>query len=247
MLSERLRRTIFLLGLPLLLLMNPGSATLLETSPESGPGTAIPVGHESRQDDMPSIAAAPDGTVWVAWLSFDGRRDDVAIRHYKDGTWQNLHWVPGTSGDSWLPQIGLDGANRVWVVWSQQLGSNWDVFARRFDPAESIWGPLLRLSSDPLPDINPRMSSDRRGRLAVAWQGFRRLPDARTQAKSHIFLRLLDGDQWTQTIRITGGAHNDWAPSTAIDSKGVVWVAYDSYRDGSFDVISGAGLGKQGG
>ena len=225
-----------MLSLSFLLLISTDSPVFLGPSAESGPGTAIPVGHESRQDDMPSIAAAPDGTVWVAWLSFDGRRDDVAIRHYKDGTWQNLHWVPGTSGDSWLPQIGVDGANRVWAVWSQQLDSNWDVFARRFDPAESIWGPLLRLSSDPLPDINPRMSSDRRGWLAVAWQGFRRQPDARTQARSHIFLRLLDGDQWTETIRITGGAHNDWAPSPAIDRTGVVWVAYDTYRDRSFDV-----------
>src|SRR6266545_4589014 len=38
------------------------------------------VGHEFRQDDLPSIAAAPDGSLWVAWLSFVGDRDDIALR-----------------------------------------------------------------------------------------------------------------------------------------------------------------------
>ena len=242
---KHLRRTILLLGLPLLLLVNPGSASLPGPSAGSEAGTTISVGHESRQDDMPSIAAAPDGSLWVVWLSFDGQRDDVAIRHFRDGIWQNLHWVPGTSGDSWLPQIGVDSANRVWVVWSQQLDSNWDVLARRFDPSESTWGPLVRLSSDPLPDVNPRMSPDGRGGLAVAWQGFRRKPEAHPTAKSHIFSRQLDGDRWTETIQVTDGAQNDWAPSPAIDSQGVVWISYDTYRNGSFDVCLAQIVGRK--
>ena len=233
-----LHRAIFLLGLiTLLFVFTPGSATLPGPSAGSESGTTIAVGHESRQDDMPSIAAAPDGSIWVAWLSFDGHRDDIAIRHFMDGTWQNLHWVPGASGDSWLPQVGVDGANRVWVVWSQQLDSNWDLYARRFDPSEPRWGPLTRLSADPLPDVNPRMWSDRRGRLTVAWQGFRRRPGANPSARSHVFLRRLDGDRWTETIQVTDGDRNDWAPSPAMDSQDVVWVAYDSYRNGSYDVF----------
>ena len=38
--------------------------------------SATMVGHEYRQDDLPSVASAPDGSVWVAWLSFAGDRDD---------------------------------------------------------------------------------------------------------------------------------------------------------------------------
>src|SRR5690349_1460220 len=58
---------------------------------------AAMVGHEFRQDDLPAIAAAPDGGLWLAWLSFVGDRDDVVIRHYKDKQWGNLQWVPNTS------------------------------------------------------------------------------------------------------------------------------------------------------
>ena len=48
-----------------------------------GPGTNVSytmVGHEYRQDDCSAIAAAPDGGVWVAWLSYAGDRDDIGIR-----------------------------------------------------------------------------------------------------------------------------------------------------------------------
>ena len=213
-----------------------GPHSLESSSMEGDAGSAIAVGHETRQDDMPSIAAAPDGSVWAVWLSFEGKRDDVAIRHYKDGTWHNLHWVPGTSGDSWLPQIAVDRFNRVWVVWSQQLEGNWDLFARRFDPTDSEWGPLVRLSSDPLPDVNPRIWSDGGGSAALVWQGFRENAEGLRGAASHIFLRLLDGQEWTRVIKVTAGDDNDWAPAAVIDGKGVIWVAYDTYRNGDFDV-----------
>src|SRR5882672_3879028 len=129
--------------------------------------TSQAVGHQYRQDDWPSIAAAPDGSLWVAWLSFDGEHDDVAIRHYQNGKWGNIHWAPNTSGDSWLPQIAVDSGNRPWVVWSQQLNGNWDMYARRFDPARNEWSTLERLSTDPLPDINPRLAANSKGQFAL--------------------------------------------------------------------------------
>jgi len=192
--------------------------------------TSEAVGHQYRQDDWPALAAAPDGSVWVAWLSFDGVRDDVAIRHYQNGHWSNLHWVPNTSGDSWLPQIAVDAANRPWVVWSQQWRGNWDLYARRFDPVRQEWGPLERLTSAGPPDINPRLAADGRGRFALAWQAFR-------GKNSNIFLKLFDGQRWLDEVRVTDHAANDWEPAVAFDSRGTAWVAYDSYRNGNYDVF----------
>lgn len=197
---------------------------------QSGIASATMVGHEFRQDDLPSIAAAPDGSLWVAWLSFVGDRDDVAIRHYSNGKWGSLQWVPNTSGDSWLPQVGVDGANRVWVVWSQMAGGNWDLYARRFDPAKQEWGSLERLTSDPMPDINPRLASDGKGRLALVWQGFR-------GKSSDIFLKTLEGDKWSSEVRVTNSPANEWEPAVALDASGNAWVAYDSYRNGNYDVF----------
>jgi hypothetical protein len=193
--------------------------------------TATAVGHEFRQDDWPSIAAAPDGSLWIAWLSFVGDRDDVVIRHYSDGKWGSLQWVPGTSGDNFLPQVAVDSSNRVWVVWSEQVNNNWDIYARRFDPAMQEWGALERLSKDPLPDLNPRVASNGKGQFAVVWQGFR-------GKNSNIFLKTFDGSKWSADVRVTNRAANDWEPAAAIDMKGSVWVTYDSYKNGNYDVFA---------
>ncbi|MCP5112739.1 MAG: hypothetical protein GY953_18085, partial [bacterium] len=192
---------------------------------------ATSVGHEFRQDDLPSVAVAPDGSVWIAWLSFVGDRDDVVLRHQVDGKWGNLLWVPGTSGDSWLPQVGVDSQNRVWVVWSQMAGGNWDLYARRFDPAKQEWSRMLRLTSHPFPDINPRMTSDGKGTLALVWQSYRR-------KHSNIFLMTMDGERWSTDTRITNRAANDWEPAVAFDNDGAIWIAYDSYTNGNYDVFA---------
>jgi hypothetical protein len=188
------------------------------------------VGHEFRQDDWPSIAASADGSLWVTWLSFVGDRDDIAIRHYKDGQWSNLQWVPNTSGDNWMPQAGVDAQNRLWIVWPQQINGNWDIYARRYDPARQEWSELQRLSSDPGSDTNPRLANDGSGKLAVVWQGFH-------GRNSNIFCRVMTGEQWGPEIRVTNRASNDWEPAVAYDSRGNLWVAYDSYKNGNYDVF----------
>src|SRR5947209_5523618 len=203
---------------------------LISATPSWAQISATAVGHQFRQDDWPSIAASPDGSLWIAWLSFVGDRDDVVIRHYAEGHWSNLQWVPNTSGDSWLPQIGVDANNCPWVVWSQQVGSNWDLYARRYDIVKQEWGALERLTRDPMPDINPRLTSDGKGKMAVVWQGFR-------GKNSNIFLKTFDGQKWSADVRVTNRPANDWEPAAAIDPQGNVFVAYDSYKNGNYDVF----------
>ncbi|MCL5746085.1 MAG: hypothetical protein M1541_19510, partial [Acidobacteria bacterium] len=196
----------------------------------ASPVAVTAVGHEYRQDDLPSITASPDGSLWVAWLSFSGERDDIGLRRFQNGRWGNLLWVPGVSGDVWLPQVAADSAHGVRVVWSQQVKGNWDLYARHFDPERQEWGALERLTSDPLPDINPRLWSDGKGRAALVWQGFR-------GKNSNIFLKTLEGDGWSPDIRVTSHAANDWEPAVALDRAGNAWVAYDSYKNGNYDVF----------
>ena len=142
-----------------------------------------------------------------------------------------MRFVPNTSGDVWLPQAGVDSNNRLWVVWSQMLDGNWDMYARVFDTVDEAWGPLVRLTDHPLPDINPRLATDGSGGLAVAWQGFR-------GKHSNIYLKTHSLDEgWSKDIQITGRPANDWEPAVAFDSAGTVWVAYDSYANGNYDVF----------
>jgi hypothetical protein len=104
------------------------------------------------------------------------------------------------------------------------------LYARRFDPDKQEWGSMQRLTSAPLPDINPRLTSDGKGHFALVWQGFR-------GKNSNIFLKTFDGEKWSDDVRVTDRAANDWEPAAAIDSKGNAWVAYDTYKNGNYDVF----------
>ena len=191
----------------------------------------VMAGSEMREDDLPAVAAAPDGSVWLAWMAYADRRDEIAIRRWADGAWGNLQFVPNTSGDVWLPQAGVDSAGRLWVVWSQMLDRNWDLFARAYDPGETAWGPLIRLTDHDLPDLNPRLATDGKGRLALVWQGFR-------GRHSNIYLKTYTAAAgWSDEVQVTGRPANDWEPAAAFDSDGTVWIAYDSYANGNYDVF----------
>jgi hypothetical protein len=121
-------------------------------------------------------------------------------------------------------------ATAGWVVQNRDELSNWDIYARRFDPAKQEWSALERLSKDPLPDIHPRMASNGKGQFAVIWQGFR-------GKNSNMFLKTFDGSKWSVDVRVTNRAFNGWEPAVAIDAKGTAWVAYDSYKNGNYDVF----------
>ncbi len=191
----------------------------------------VMAGTEVMEDDLPSIATAPDGSVWLAWTAYADRRDEIAVRRWKDGVWGNLRYVPNTSGDVWLPQAGVDAAGSLWIAWSQMLDGNWDMYARAFDPAREAWGPMLRLTDHSLPDINPRMADDGSGNLALVWQGFR-------GGHSNIYLRTYSLDRgWSTPVQVTGRPVNEWEPAVAFDTTGTVWIAYDSYVNGNYDVF----------
>ena len=37
------------------------------------------------------------------------------------------------SEDLWRPQVATDGANKPWLIWSQQERGNWDIYGQRLD------------------------------------------------------------------------------------------------------------------
>lgn len=213
------------LGQPVLVL--DGAASV-----EALPATTK-LSDDLRADDFPSIAVDNDGTAWACWQSYSGLRDEIRLRRCTDGRWNTFTRVPGISGDVWRPQVAIDGNHMVWVVWSQQLDGNWDLYARALDGDH--WGPMVRLTTDPLPDVNHQLIPDGAGNLLVAWQGFR----AGARPNSDIFLKQYDhqAQRWSADTHVSTSAANDWEPAVAVDSKGNAWVAWDSYAAGNYDVL----------
>ena len=184
---------------------------------------------DSRDDDYPSIAVLDDTTAWAVWQSYSGQVDEIRLSKY-EGSWRTFTRVPGTSGDVWRPQVALDKEKRLWVVWSQQVEGNFDLYARALDEEENRWLELTRLSSHPHPDIDHHLISDTQGNLWVVWQGFH-------GDNSDIFLRQYDGSGWSEEIRVTDSPANDWEPQIAVDAEGRAHIVWDSYRNRNYDVF----------
>src|SRR5262249_33258461 len=93
---------------------------------------------EARAECYPSIAVADNSTAWVVLQSYAGAADEVRLAKYDNG-WRTFAPVPGGSRDVWRPQVALDAERRPWVVWSQQSGGNFDLYARALDPKTDSW------------------------------------------------------------------------------------------------------------
>lgn len=196
-------------------------------------------GTELRQHDFPSIASTGDGKLAATWLSFHHRQEELNLRLFEAGRWTRLLPVPRAAADLWRPQASSDARGTPWLVWSQQVNGNWDIWAMPWEG--DSWGPLERLSSGAGPDIEPHVARGADGTIHVVWMSL-------SGRFSQIRLRSLRGGQWSPLLKVTEAEANDWDPSIAAGPDGRVWIAWDRYGT-SYDVycrsVDSTGLGPE--
>lgn len=176
-------------------------------------------------EDYPAMASAPNGDVYITYISFGGTGERLYLQKLGAAP------IPVTDGliEAFRPQVAIDAAGRVWVVWSEQRRDNWDLYARVWH--NNAWGITQRLTTSPGPDIYASLTADAKGTLWLAWQG---VPDGK---QSDILVMNCRDGKWSAQPQAIG-AHpaNDWQPSIAAAPDGV-YVAWDSYRNGAYDVF----------
>lgn len=223
-----------------------GAAAGFSPPPPGAAEAGVPVlSSGDSYDDFPCVAQARDGTLYALYAAYYDGNDQIRIhKRLPGGRWSTRSYVPlaEARADIWMPQLAVDAKDRLWVVWCEQTGrgraqtGNWDLYARSLVGEE--WGPLVRLSEDSRPDINPHVATDPAGTVYVVWQ-------AHPQNSGEIMLRRLEGDLWSEPVKVTSGAKSDWYPQVAVDSNGTAWVAFDSYRNGDYDVFLASVRGRQ--
>ncbi len=215
----------------------------------------IPVSYQltagATEEDYPSAAAGPDGTVYVAYVAFTHGKDFALRKPYGEGEpdISNLdqptggdrvfvivlrqgQWsepVPLTKGgeDIYKTAVAVDGNGRPRVFWSAQQGRNFDLYASSL--RDGAWSTPLRLTRDPGPDISPAAACDAKGRVWIVWQGFR-------GERSSILAASQKGDQFSPEMIVSAGPGNAWDPAIATSRSGEVAVAWDTYGRGNYDV-----------
>jgi hypothetical protein len=191
-------------------------------------------------EDFPALMTARDGTVWLAWQSYESGGDRLYVRRSSGTQWSAAEPVSEPSGDYFRPQLAQDARQRVWLVWAAQVKGNVDLYARRHDGKG--WSATERLTTAPGPDLFHSLAADSSGNLLLAWQAAR-------GGNFDIYLRRFDGSRWSEEMRVSDSPANDWEPFVAAGANGPATILWDTYERGNYDVVAreytGRGLGPK--
>ncbi len=181
------------------------------------------------ENDYPSLAA--DGKdLWLAWQGYKNESEHVFLRRFTGEQWGETLTVTEKPADIFMTGIAAR-AGKVTVVWSERDGQNWNLRARTYDG--SGFGKVQSVTTAGN-NIFHRVAGDAAGNVHVVYQSARK-------GRSDIYLRSWSGGKWGAEINLSDAQRdrraNDWNPAVAADRKGTVWVAWDSYATGSYNVF----------
>lgn len=190
-------------------------------------------GQRWTDNDVPDVAVTSGGDVWTAWQGFrDGTDRVYAQRVGPNSAAPNKKvWaVSPEDGDVYRPAVGEDAEGKVWIVWSEQVDGNWDLYGRAFDG--SAWGGTERITRGAQPDIHHVLERGPDGALHLTWQGFR------NNRSSIFYANFVPDAGWSDPVRVSGAADgNAWEPSIAVSASGQVTIAWDEYGPNGYDVL----------
>jgi hypothetical protein len=226
--------------------------------------TATPITQGKTEDDFPAACYGPDGTLWVAYVSYtlrdESRRieqqpykeqpesfkalykpefaDQLFVKYFRGGKWSEPIAVTGPKESIARCAIAAEGNGDLLVAYSALRQGRQNLFARS-----------MRQKGAPQ-DRAPRLGSE----LRIDKDELPQLdPVACTDQNGRIFLaargpvdRSSHNEFGTDYSIIekgrvvgSGGAqfgHNDWGPTIAADADGHVAVAKDFACSGDYDI-----------
>ena len=199
------------------------SAQTTWSSPgSSGPGSGCP--------NEPSLASGADGTVLLAWTSYQSCNGNVSRWRVMATTWSaSTGWQTSASVFAISP-VDVNSRPAVSVAGNGDLLLG--VVARNSSQQDQAWtvegtvlggwgSPVLR-GSDASTNFGPSVAQ-RGGEAVIAWYGNSTWAAVRT------------GGSWGSQQQLTGGstqpAHTP--PSTAVDGSGNVYVAWSAITNGA--------------
>jgi hypothetical protein len=219
--------------------------------------TATLVVTDKTEDDFPAAAYGPDGTLWVAYISYtvkeESRRieapdlkeqpanfkayntpefgDQVFVKYYKGGKWSKPIAITGPNEDVVRCAVAAEGNGTVWVIYSAQRNGNHRLHARSISNKDSRLGPeqLLPGQLEPCRNLNPVACTAQNGAISVSFQRWRQ-EDALLGSCS------CSGGEWNGGGSDFGVGSTSWHPAIAADAEGKVIKACDGFNHGDYDI-----------
>ncbi|MCL4401123.1 MAG: DUF3604 domain-containing protein, partial [Acidobacteria bacterium] len=176
-----------------------------------------------EQHDYPSRAVTKAGVVWTAWQAYEDRGDNVYVRQAGAAP---VKLTTG-KGDVYRTAIAEDPDGRMHAVWSERKDLDWNLYERVYDG--NSWGARRQITNGNSPNMFHKLvPASAAGPLRLIWVGYE-------GGLSYLYVSSLDGGKWSQPQRI--GGPSVWSPDASTDRQGNLYVAWDSYKNGNYDIF----------
>jgi hypothetical protein len=215
----------------------PTSLPPLTKVPPPGAAAADPaqpadVSPAAEMAGEPDVAVGDDGTATVAWSARGGGQFNVFARRIAaDGTWGPVQQLSASGQDALAPQVAVAPDGTATVVWIRSNGSDFQVQARRIDPAGSPEEATRTLSGSGQDAEAPQVDVAPDGTATVVWQRFN---------GSHYLVqaRRIDPDGTSEAPAQTLSETKQSAvePLVAVAPDGIATVAWSRF-DGTDSIV----------
>jgi hypothetical protein len=201
-------------------------------SPDPRPLTVEVVGSHPETDANPAMVSAPDGKIWVVWVSgrtsANGRFDIYGAYHTTSG-WSAAMSIGSAYYWEYNPALAIDNAGRPVCVWSV-FEDSYHYTLHYSVWNGSSWTASTQIADNLSEDLQAALTRDTTGKLWCFWQN-------RHGPWGDVWARYWNGSTWSAGQRVTAG---DTALhmylSAATDSAGRPWVFYTRYDQGRNEI-----------
>ncbi len=205
-----------------------------------GPEFKINDDPDSTAQNMPTVAAHPDGGYWIAWA--DARSGDYNIycqRIARDGMRIGRNFRvndDSASAHQRVSSIGMERHGNILIAWEDERNTNCDIYGAIIDEQGHQINSNIRMNDDPIRTHNHYYPSVAGGnsRFLVAWVDSRQGWD--------IYAQFLDDQGYPLGNNFlvnegNVGAHQ-WYPYCAMDSTNRAVIVWMDNRAGFFQIYA---------
>jgi lysophospholipase L1-like esterase len=175
----------------------------------------------------PTVAQAPDGSFWAAWVANTGNDWEIVTSRGDGESWGPFE-VAIANPDRWdaAPNLAFDASGVPWLAWSSSTGVD-DALHLSHWTGQGWATPQEVPAWDTVPNRQPVLAPAPDGGLWLAWVGFDGNDD-------EIYAAHWDGTRWSEPWQVSDDdpdpAAYDTQPRLGVGSNGSVWVAWTGYE-----------------
>jgi hypothetical protein len=188
----------------------------------------------------PKVSVDADGNALVVWqqrVTSGASQWSIYANHYRisTGTWATAEPIEfGVAGDAVVPTVVVDVSGNGLAVWRQFDGSQFNIWAARYNGSTVSWGTPTLLEADDTGNADaPQIAMDANGNAIAVWS-------QKVFAWNSILSNRFDastGSWGTATLVENNDTNNAKFPEVAMDAAGnavVVWEHWENRPDKGF-------------